>query len=452
MTLQVSGQTVTLLESTGHQSTLAQLTQIAGTPEVHQLTRAPFTPVDAAAMIGSGLGSELARQIARGSEVVDAATGRPVPDPNVGLGPWITMDGLDPSTLGVLASSGFRQLVLPASALAAAPSSGSTAQPFTLSGARNTQITAVASSDDLTARFSGAPGNPVLAAHQLVAELSQLYYERPNGNTPRAVVAAAPNSWSDDPAFVDALFGSLNGNPLVQAVTTTELFSLFPVSATCRNGCRLAVVGGAGGLPAGAIKAQRVRVDGFASAVTGAHAMTQQLADLVLGAQAQSLRSSQQTAVLANTGSAVDAQLGQFSVEGNQTITLTARSGLVPVTLASTANYPVSGSLIVSSDKLLFPNGETSWSKPVTLLPRHSNVVYVRVRTRASGVFRLGVTVRSPDGSLRLLTGSLAVRSTSSSVVGVVLTAGAVAVLAVWWFRTSTKRRRRRVEDEASAP
>ena len=38
----------------------------------------------------------------------------------------------------------------------------------------------MASDDDLTARFTSDPGNPVLAAHQLAAELAQLYYERPN--------------------------------------------------------------------------------------------------------------------------------------------------------------------------------------------------------------------------------------------------------------------------------
>lgn len=453
VTLPVSGQTAELLANTGHQSTLTQLAQLAETPEVHQLTTAPFTPVDAAVMVGSGLGSELTRQVARGTEVIGGVTGRAPPEPSAGLGPWITTDGMDVSTVGALASGGFRQLVVPASALTVLPSIGSTAQPFVLSGPRNAQLTAIASSDDLSARFTGTPGNPVLAAHQLVAELSQIYYERPNGSTPRAVVATAPSSWSDDPAFVDALLGSLNANPLVQAVTTAEVFALFPVPATCRNGCRLAAANGVGGLPTAAIKSQRLRVDGLASAVTGAHTLTQQLGDVVLSAESQGLRSAQQSSVVANAASAIDAQLRQFAVEGNQTITLTAKSGLVPVTLASTAPYPVTGSLVVSSDKLLFPNGETSWSQPVTLLPRHSNVIYVRVRTRVSGVFRLQVSVRSPDDSLRLVTGSLAVRSTSSSVVGVVLTAGAVVVLAVWWFRTSLKRRRRqRATEEPSTP
>ena len=65
-------------------------------------------------------------------------------------------------------------------------------------------------------------------------------------------------------------------------------------------------------------------------------------------------------------------------------------------------------------------------------------------------MFRLDVSLRSPDGTLRLASGELSVRSTSSSVVGVVLTAGAVVVLAVWWVRTSRRRKARARADDAA--
>jgi hypothetical protein len=452
VTLQVSGQTVDLLAGTAHVSTLAQLGQLATSPDVHQLTEAPYAPVDASALVGAGLGSELALQVARGIEVVDGATARPAPAPSAGLGPWVTGSSLDTATVTTLVADGFRQVVVPASSLSSVPADGSTTQPFLLDGARGAQVAAMASDDDLSARFTSDPGNPVLAAHQLVAELAQLYYERPNGITPRAVLAVAPASWSDNPAFVDALLGSLDGNPVVQAVTTSQAFALFPVPTACRTGCRAIGVGGGSGLPAAAIRAQRIRVNGFADAAVGARPLAQQLGDLVLGGEAQALRPAQQSDVVANAGLAVDAQLGQLAVEGDQTITLTASSGLVPVTVVSGAGYPVSGSLALSSDKLLFPNGETQWTRAVVLLPRQSNVVYVRVRTRTSGAFRLDVSLWSPDGTLHLGAGQLSVRSTSSSVVGVILTVGAIGVLAVWWFRTSMRRRAARRAEGGDGP
>ena len=448
VTLQVSGQTVGLLDTPAHQATVTQLGELAATSEVHQFTSAPFTPVDATSLVDAGLGGELSLQVARGTQVVDAATGR-APPALATSRPWITGGGLDAATVGALVATGFDQVVLPASQLSATPADGSsTTAPFTLTGSRGTQATAMASDDDLTARFTADPGNPVLAAHQLVAELAQLYYELPNDISPRAVVAVAPSGWNDDPVFVDALLGSLEENPVIQAVTTSQLFSLFPTPATCRNGCHLTPTTGGGGLPVAAIRAQRARVHGLSVSALGARSLTLQLGDLVLGGEAENLRPAQQSAVLANTGSAVDAQLGQLAVE-DQSVTLTSRSLKVPITIVSTAPYAVTATLALGSDKLLFPNGQTQWTTGVTLPAHYTRVRYVLVKTRASGVFRLVVSLHAPDGSLRLASGELTVRSTSTSVVGVVLTVGAIAVLAVWWFRTSQRRRAARRHDMA---
>ncbi len=54
-------------------------------------------------------------------------------------------------------------------------------------------MTAIASSAALSARFTASTVDPVLAAHQLVAELAQIYYEQPNDDTARAMVAVAPS-------------------------------------------------------------------------------------------------------------------------------------------------------------------------------------------------------------------------------------------------------------------
>ena len=451
VTLQVSGQTLGLLDTPTHQATITQVGQLAATPTVHQLAVAPFTPVDATGLVESGLGAELALQVTRGAEVVAAATGRAPPAAGSALGAWVTGDGVDTATVGALSDLGYHQIVLPSSQLSSTPSDGSTTAPFVLSGARGTQVLAMASDDDLTTRFTSDPGNPVLAAHQLAAELAQLYYERPNDISVRAVMAVAPASWNDDPSFVDALLASLDGNPVVQAVTTSKLFSLFPTPATCRSTCRL-VPTGTSAPPVSAVRAQRARVDSFASAAVGQKALVQQLGDLVLGGQPETLRSSQQSAVLANAGAAVDAQLGQIACECDQSVTLTARGGRIPITVVSNASYPIAATLVLSSDKLLFPNGETAWSTPWTI-HANSNVKYVKVQSRASGLFRLDVRLHAPAGTLRLATGELSVRSTSSSVVGVVLTAGAVAVLLVWWVRTSLRRRAaRRAEDGGDPP
>jgi hypothetical protein len=137
----------------------------------------------------------------------------------------------------------------------------------------------------------------------------------------------------------------------------------------------------------------------------------------------------------------MDAQLGQLVIAGDRTITFTSQQGTIPVTIVSTAPYPVTATLTLTSDKLLFKNGATEWTQPTTLAPEHTNVVDVSVRTRVSGLFKVAITLHSPSGALELSSGEVNVRSTATSVVGIVLSLGAIAVLAVWWIRTSRKRR-----------
>ena len=440
VTLETSPQTVAELATTGHQSTVAELASLADSPLVHEFTSAPYVPVNASGLVGAGLGSELTLQIGRGSQVLDTYLPRPAsPQP---VSAWITNDGVDPATLSLLETDGYRQLVVPSSSVPGAPTNASSAVPFPLSPSSGNPLVAVAADADLASRFTGAPGNPAVAASQLVAELAQIYFEKPNDNSPRIVAAVAPTGWADDPTFVATLLGALDGNPLVQPVTAATLFTVVP-TGTCRTACRSAVGAGADALPTTAIRTQRQRIDGLAGAASApsARALTTQLGDLVLAGESERLRSVQQAGVLHNTGLAVNAQLSQLQVAGDQSITLTSQRGRVPVTITSSAPYPVTGTLTLSSDKLLFPDGQT---KQVTVVPGITNPFYFNVETRASGLFKVGVTLDAPAGGVTLASGQVSVRSTATSVVGIVLSVGAVVVLVVWWLRTSRKRRRER--------
>jgi Family of unknown function (DUF6049) len=443
MTLEVSPSTVSALSALnkpGHPSVVSGLTAMAADPMLQLLTT-PFAPVDATSLVDTGLGTELALQVSRGAQSLAAAISHPPPTSGAaGLGAWIANDPLDPATATQLARDGYTQLVLPPDSVSSSPANGSTAEPFQVSTPRG-PMTAVVSNADLSARFTGSPGNPVLAAHQLVSELAQIYFEKPNDTTPRAVVVVAPVDWSTDPLFVQALTEALDGNPIIQPLTTSQLFGTFDSSAAGRDG-RLLPVTGNTGLPVSAIRAQRQRINGLSSATSGlsARALTTQLSDLVLAGESEVLRPSQQSGVLTNTDAAVDAQLAQLQVAGDRTVTLTSQQGILPVTIVSATSYPVSATLTLTSDKLLFPNGTTQWTQPVSLqLP--NTVVDVRVRARASGVFKVGVVLHSPAYGLELSSGEVDVRSTTTSVVGVILSVGALCVLAFWWFRTSRKRR-----------
>ncbi len=452
VTLDASPQTVLTLESTGHGAVVTQLASLAAIPSIHQFASAPFVPVNASGLVGAGLGGELALQVAQGTQVLATRLPRtssaaPLNAPGGGLGAWFTNDGLDAAALTQLQVDGYRQVVLPAASVPGAPGNVSTAEPFALSPSSGPPLVAVAANPDLAARFTGDPGNPVLAASQLAAELAQIYFEKPNDTTPRIVAVMAPSGWSDDPAFVGALLDALNQNPMVEAVTASDLFDTLPVAA-CRNGCRAVAGPGSPDLPVAAIRVQRQRVAALATAATGltGQRVTAQLGDLVLAGQSDRLRPFQQSGVLRNTGLAVDAQLDRLQVAGDQSITLTSQKGRVPVTIISGAPYPVTGTLTLTSDKLTFPDGQT---KRVTVLPGITNPFYFNVQTRASGLFKVDVALYAPAGGLTLSSGQVSVRSTATSVVGIILSLGAVGVLVVWWLRTSRKRRAQRRAERA---
>ena len=449
VTLDVSPQTLLSLDSTGHDSSVDQLAALAATPSVHQFASAPFVPVNATALESGGLQEELALQVARGVQILAARLPRAVAStpPTGGLGAWFTNDALDVGALTQLGADGYRQVVVPSASVPGAPVNESTAEPFPLSTASGTTLMALVSNPDLAARFTSDQGNPVLAASQLAAELAQIYFEKPNDSAPRVVAVMPPSGWSDDPAFVGALLDALTQNPIVEPVTAADLFAAVP-PGSCRGGCH--TVGGAGtsGLPVAAINTERQRVAGLGTAATSAAAVriTTQLGDLVLSGQSERLRPAQQADVLQKTGLAVNAQLSQVQVAGDQSITLTSQKGRVPVTIISDARYPITGTLTLTSDKLSFPNGQT---RQITLVPGVTNNSYFNVQTRASGLFKVDITLHSPAGGLTLAAGQVSVRSTATSVVGVVLSLGAVAVLVVWWLRTSRKRRLQRRAEQA---
>src|SRR6202020_271861 len=71
-------------------------------------------------------------------------------------------------------------------------------------------------------------GAPVLAAHQLLAELAQIYFEQPNAS-PRSVVLNT--NGSIDPELLNVVLNGLNSDASLHPTTIDSLFSITPVAA-----------------------------------------------------------------------------------------------------------------------------------------------------------------------------------------------------------------------------
>lgn len=455
-TVNISGQTVLALNANNHQATVSALSQLSGSGR-DQVLSSPFTPVDATRLVDAGLGSELTAQVLRGSQLLNQSLIARTPGPSgsdPAGGAWIADANLDDATLAELASAGYQQLIVPSSDVTSSPATGSSAEPFTIDSPHGSSFTVLASDAGLAGRFDASSRDPVLAASHIIAQLAQIYFEYPNGTQPRVVVVAAPSSWTPNPTLVATLLRALGSSQILKAVTVSAAFHSFAGPVSCAGGCRLASSPNSSTPPPVGIRAQRARIASLGSAIgrgsPAVRSVTTELGDLVLASEAEGLKPNERATLLANARAALESQAHQIALAGASTVTLAARQGQIPVTIdkASGIPGPVTGILTLTSDRLVFANGQGRISLPETL-NRPTNNFEINVQARTSGEFKLGVSFEAPSGGLQLATGQVTVRSDAFSLVGVLLSLGAVVVLGAWWIRTSLRRRRIAVHDAA---
>lgn len=450
LTVAASPQTLQALarsrDQAGPQAVQALVAASTTDPAQREFLAQPYVPIDLGALAGAGEGTEITAQMSEGSAVLKGLGVQTAPASGtwVAAGPAGNDLGTGLSAKGVGATS----LVLPDTDLAPLGGSagsragtGTWASAFTISlGGKGPPVTAAASDGGLAAHFTADPADPVLAADQLLADLAMIHFERPDTPTPRAVVAVPPAGWTPSRAFDTALLTGLTTNPLVKPTTLAGYFAAFGKPGAQLTTRRLATGGTGPVLPqslASAITAQRLRLTAFDRAVPYNRTVTTQLDQLLLASESSDLTRAGQAAGVNTFAGALDGQLSQVQLATERTITLTARSGYIPVTMVSTAPYTVVGTLTVSGGRFEFPHGSSRRLR----LNHATTPVRIDVEARTSGDLPLDVTFTSPRGGLVIASGRLTVRSTATSLVGVVLTVLALLVLLGWWARTWRRRR-----------
>ncbi|MGH9046038.1 MAG: DUF6049 family protein, partial [Acidimicrobiales bacterium] len=285
--------------------------------------------------------------------------------------------------------------------------------------------------------------DPVLAANQLLANLAFIQSELPGDDPERGVLAMPPADWNPNPSFVGALLGGLTNNPVVTTATVSGFFASVKSGVNDATTTRRLLAGETANTisptEAASLSAARNRIDGFDKAVKGQAAIENQLEDLLLTSESSSLDAAAQRAGIAAFEQHLSAELGGIQVV-KSTVTLTARTASIPITIVSTASYPVRAVLTLSSPKLQFPDGA---SRSV-LIDHPTTPLQIEVRARTSGDLPLAFTLTSLDGGLVIERGRFTVRSTATSIVGIVLTLVAALVLLAWWARTWRRGRQQR--------
>jgi hypothetical protein len=423
------------------QHALAQLAALSGDEVLDQ----PYVPVNLAALAAAGISGEIGAQVDRGDQVLRSAGLRP------DGGPWVdTTSTFSQGDAGDLASglqvAGSSQAVISDTDLASGGLSNYTfAQPFTLDLGHGSSVAAVAADSTLSTRFTANPANPVLEAEQLLAGLSFVHFENAFLSSPRGVVVSPPQGWRPSAAFMDALLGGLSGNPALDAVTVSQLFADVPAGGNHEPTVRQLQAGSAGhGFTRSAadrIALDRQQLGSFSLAVSGHPATLTTLGDTLLTTEARGLTTAGRASALNAYNKSFASTTGQVTLATERTVTFTAQRAAIPVTVLSSAPYPVTVVVTLSSDKFTFPDGN---SQRLTLV-HPTTSVRVTAQARTSGDrLPIDVTLHTPDGQVLIAQTVLTVHSTEISFVGVALTVFAGAVLLVWWVRTWRRSRRAR--------
>ncbi|HEY5384434.1 MAG TPA: DUF6049 family protein [Acidimicrobiales bacterium] len=444
-TLAVSPLTVSAVDATHARDGTRALEQLAALSSDEVIAQ-PYVPINLAALTEAGLSSEVGAQFSRGDDLLRAAGLKPV------AGAWVdTSSTLSAGDAGNLASglqlAGATQAVVSNSDLASAGLSNYTfAQPFTLDLAHGSTIPAAAADSSLSTRFTATPNDPVLGAEQLLAGLSFVHFEDTFLRQPRGVVVVPPANWHPSTAFMDALLGGLTpANTALKAVTLGDLFAQLPAGGNREPAVRQLQSGAANhgitSSAAGRIAVDRQQLSSFTSAVDGHPTNLTTLGDTLLTTEAKGLSNAGRSSALNAYAKSFGGTTGQVTLGTERTVTFTSQRAAIPVTVLSSAPYPVTVVVTLSSDKFTFPDGNT---QRLTLV-HPTTSVRVTAQARTSGDrLPIEVTLHTPDGQVLIAHTVLTVHSTEISFVGVALTVLAGAVLLFWWVRTWRRSRRAR--------
>lgn len=407
-----------------------------------QVVAGSYVPIDLPSLVASGLTAAVDTQLLHGDETLRRFFGTRA-DTRTALARPV-----DAASLARRRAGGVDRVIVDAGAVAPSSNRLTPARPFLLQAPAPlaSPVSAVAGDDGLASLLGGDQA-PALRAQQVLAGLAVVAVEEPDAA--RAVVIVNPDSLDVPAATLDAVLTGLRGHPWLNPSTVDDVFENVAPETASNGTATIRNLAGydppAAAVTAAAYDGAQARISSFRSLLPAD--------DSRVGGAERGLLSSVSSAWNAPGGAArargellaVDAAiaafLSQIHVPDPTTITLTARSGEIPLTFRNDSGQPVSVLVQLDSQKLAFPDG----SSMLVDLPPRSTTLRVPVEARTSGVFPLRLSVRSADGVLRITDTDVRVRATAVSTVGLALMIGAGVFLAVWWGFDIRRRRRARV-------
>jgi hypothetical protein len=418
--------------------------QILGLGAGRQVAPAPLVPIDTQAWLGAGITDDLVSELDAGTAALTAIVAAPQPST------WVSDAPVSPATATWLVDQRHvRDFVVPDTAVSALDSkrfNTTLLQPFLVDGVSGARAVAA---DTTLAKHVGETGDTVLDANHLLADLAILDQDLPKAT--RLAVVVVPQSAS--PSLVDAVLGGLQATRTLRPGTVDQLLASVPTAGTKGEtdgtGTPLSrslvapATASLGSFPA-RLRAARDDVVTYRGALDPGDPQADELDRRALVAGDRSLATNDQMTRLDAVSAGVRSDLAKVEAPPRQTITFTARDGVVSLAVRNTSGHPVHVVLHLDGPRLELP-GHPDGLVPLTLSGEDETTrVEIDVRARASGDSPLDVSIATPDGRITLGRTRITVRSTALSGVGVVLSVGALVFLLVWWGRHTLDARRHR--------
>ncbi|MFT5202571.1 MAG: hypothetical protein ACI9C1_001963 [Candidatus Aldehydirespiratoraceae bacterium] len=401
----------------------------------HDLLRAPWVSLDEEGWRAVGDEARVLAQYALGSDTIETLTGMS-PTGIVTLDPDAT-----PATLGLLRSAGATAVIPSDTQLAFTTRTFSPNLPFQLLDDNAVAIPALRIDQSLTETLSG--DDPELAAVRAVAELLT---DAALGTADRAVLL---NLDVIDDAVLDKFLELVDEYASLTTTSINELFNrdLTRVGAGVFRGELLAEKSPDLSSRSTDLAAATSSIDTLAAMLKPDIVAIGPLRTQLLAAASDQLDGAAAVAYSDDVLRTVIESTSGLKIVPADRITLTDRRTDLPLTIINTQPVPLNVELVLSAEKIRFPDGER---RTLRLRPG-ANPIVIPVETLASGDARVTATIVSPGGQLELGTGTIDIRSTALSGLGLIISVIALIVLGAWWIRTVLGVRRNRATATVSA-
>jgi Family of unknown function (DUF6049) len=389
-------------------------------------------------------GSRAQEAVWVGRDLIENGLGTP-PDESLA---WPVDGAIDGAVLRTLEQTGGDVVVLDGRHLPVPETAGTQNATVDLGGGPDPQRALVGDAP-LSAALADprAASDPAEWAQRILAETAVAWLERPNSSDPRGILLAPPQGWRPTPGFFRALAGGLGNAPWLRLQPASTLAADVP-QGPAEGERRLATVTAAdlaAGLPPSYLNRvgqTRSELDSFRRAVGSDFQPTSGNYDRDLRvAESSDWRPAAARATgrgfIAAVRNGIRAVYRRIQVVTTP-VTLTARRGTIPVTIANDSDERVTVVLRLTSPKVDLPAA----SDPFVLEPGRRTTQLLPVGTRATGTFPIQVDVLTPDGEVKIASGGIRLTSTAFNRVALALTGGAAGVLLLWWWRLGGRRRR----------